>query len=108
MAGKFASKVFIMQVKMFEVKGMHCEGCVHTVRQALQSVPGVIDAQVTLNPAQAIISMEDELPLSRLQEAVSQSGHYNLSEIQEQTSTTSAKRPSFFRKWFSHKKSCCS
>ncbi|MBX6379125.1 MAG: heavy-metal-associated domain-containing protein [Thermoflavifilum aggregans] len=96
-----------MQVKMFEVKGMHCEGCVQNVRKALQAVPGVIDVQVSLTPAQAIISMEDDLSFSRLQEAVSQSGHYTLLEIKEQTEAKSVEKPSFFKKWFSHKKSCC-
>jgi len=97
-----------MQVKMFEVKGMHCEGCVQNVRKALQAVPGVIDVQVSLTPAQAIISMEEDLSFSRLQEAVSQSGHYTLLEIKEQTEVKPVEKAFFFQKnGFSHKKSCC-
>ncbi|MBX5438049.1 MAG: heavy-metal-associated domain-containing protein [Thermoflavifilum sp.] len=98
-----------MQVKIFQIQGMHCAGCVENVKQALQNIPGVIDVQVSLSPAQAVVSMEEELPLSRLQEAVSQKGRYSLSELVDQNQDTqvAAKKPSFFQKWFSHKKSCC-
>lgn len=38
-----------------EITGMTCDHCVRAVTEALLSVPGVTEAQVTLKPGQALV-----------------------------------------------------
>ncbi|WP_407275995.1 heavy-metal-associated domain-containing protein [Halothiobacillus sp. DCM-1] len=38
------------------IEGMRCNHCVQAARSALSAVPGVSGVQVTLEPAQAIVS----------------------------------------------------
>ena len=38
------------------VGGMACEGCVSSVKKVLERVPGVTAAEVSLDPAQALVS----------------------------------------------------
>lgn len=44
-----------METKI-SVVGMSCEHCVGAVKKALEQLPGVDTADVTLEPAQAIVS----------------------------------------------------
>jgi copper chaperone CopZ len=39
------------------VKGMVCQGCVETITEALLAVPGVLDADVDLEGARAVVSL---------------------------------------------------
>jgi copper chaperone len=45
-----------------KITGMTCEHCVRAVTKALKAVPGVTDAEVTLQPGQAIVYGEAALP----------------------------------------------
>ena len=55
---------------VYKVKGMMCDHCVMHVRKALESLPGV-RAEVTLEPAQAVIEFSDKVyALPELQAAV--------------------------------------
>ncbi len=40
------------------VEKMHCDTCPITVDKSLRQVPGVLDAQVTIEPPQAIVSYD--------------------------------------------------
>lgn len=40
------------------VKGMHCGGCVGTVTEALEKVPGVKSVQVSLEKEQAVVTYD--------------------------------------------------
>lgn len=55
------------------ITGMTCEHCVRAVTKALKAVPGVIDAEVTLQPGQAIV--HGEAALSELIAAVTTEGY---------------------------------
>ncbi|KXV19644.1 heavy-metal-associated domain-containing protein [Gluconobacter oxydans] len=44
----------------FKVDGMSCNGCSGKLQSALSSVPGVSSAQVTLDPAQAVIQYDEQ------------------------------------------------
>jgi copper chaperone len=40
------------------IKGMTCMGCVASVTRVLKATPGVADARVTLQPAQAVVTYD--------------------------------------------------
>ncbi len=42
------------------VKGMVCQGCVETITEALLAVPGVLDADVDLEGARAVVSLDPD------------------------------------------------
>lgn len=49
-------------VKMsFDVNGMHCAGCVNSVKKAIDSVEGVIESDVNLATEKAVISFDKHL-----------------------------------------------
>lgn len=62
-----------------KVKGMMCSHCVMHVQKALESLPGV-KAEVTLEPAQAVIEFSDkEYSMSDLQSVIAdKAGDYIL------------------------------
>ncbi len=41
-----------------KIKGMTCMGCVNSVRTVLKNLSGVIQVEVTLDPAQAIVQYD--------------------------------------------------
>jgi copper chaperone len=57
------------------ISGMHCGGCVNSVKSVLSALPGVERVEVTLAPGQAIV-FYDESRLDRpaLVKAVSEAG----------------------------------
>ena len=64
---------------VYKVKGMMCDHCVTHVRKALESLPGV-RAEVTLEPAQAVIEFSDKV-YAELQAAVAdKAGDYVLQD----------------------------
>lgn len=71
-------------VHNYEIDGMSCDGCRAKVEEALNSLEG-ISATVTLDPAQAIVSMQHHIPLATLQEALAQVGNYTISEHNAET-----------------------
>ncbi|MFQ5508124.1 MAG: heavy-metal-associated domain-containing protein [Leptospirillia bacterium] len=57
-----------------EVDGMTCGGCVQNVTNILKGVQGVQDAQVTLEPARAVVTHEDTVAADTLIGAVEAAG----------------------------------
>lgn len=79
--------------------GMTCMGCVSTVKQRLSAVPGVMEAEISLNEPQARITMNRHIPTAVLQEALG-NGKYAISEKEQQTmqaaDTTAATGDSYY------------
>lgn len=59
------------------ISGMSCNGCRTKVEKTLNGVEGV-EAVVTLNPQEAVITMEKHIPTAVLQEALSGVGNYTI------------------------------
>lgn len=80
----------------YKITGMSCDGCRSKVEKTLNAIEGM-DAQVSLSPPQAIISMEEHIPTQKMQEALSAAGKYTIEmESVEEFADTETK------------KSCCS
>jgi len=62
----------------YTITGMHCQSCVRKVNEALNGIEEVSDADVTLNPPEATVTMSSHVSLDRLNEAVAQQGDYQL------------------------------
>lgn len=61
----------------YKITGMSCQGCRTKVENALNTIDGIF-ANVSLEPAEAIITMEKHIPTEKLQEALSAVGHYGI------------------------------
>ncbi len=64
------------------VSGITCGGCAANVQKALESVPGVVKAEVKREAPQATVTvtMEHHIDTGTLAEAVKKYGNYVLSE----------------------------
>jgi len=67
----------------YKITGMHCAACIEKVGKALESLPDVEKAEVTLNPQQAAITMKRHINTEKLNEAVKAAGKYSLEDIHE-------------------------
>ena len=59
------------------ISGMSCDGCRTKVEKTLNTIDG-IQANVTLNPPLATITMEKHIPIEKFQEVLSQVGKYTI------------------------------
>lgn len=57
------------------ITGMTCESCAAHVREALEEVPGVCEAEVSYPAASAQITLRGKVPLAQLTEAVAVRGY---------------------------------
>ncbi len=58
------------------VSGMTCMGCVASVKRVLGGLDGVSTAEVTLSPAQAIVTYESgKVDLQTIKTAISDAGY---------------------------------
>jgi copper chaperone CopZ len=65
-----------IEVAIIEVTGMHCNGCVNTVTNALKDLDGVQLAEVSLEDEQAMIEFDPEkLGGDELKLAIEESGY---------------------------------
>ena len=71
-----------MQTLTLSIKGMSCAACVARVEDALQTVPGVADAQVNFATHQATVH-HNAVPIDTLQNAVSNAGYEASSHTSE-------------------------
>lgn len=84
----------------YAVTGMSCDGCRTKVEKTLNAIEGV-EAAVTLSPQEAVITMENLIPTSVLQDALSAVGKYTITMSAPKTTTEQpAEEPKV--------KSCCS
>jgi Cu2+-exporting ATPase len=71
--------------KQYHISGMSCMGCQHHVTQALEGVDGVREARVDLQEGTALLDMEPEIALERLQRALdAHPGRYRIHPDKEQ------------------------
>jgi copper chaperone len=61
-----------------KVSGMKCGGCVNSVREALEAVPGVASAEVSLEEASAVITGNADV--AALVQAVQEAGFSAISD----------------------------
>jgi len=58
------------------IGGMHCPACSNRITKALRSLPGVVDAEVSLEQRQAIVTYEPAaMTPELLQQAVVEAGY---------------------------------
>ena len=67
-------------ITKYNITGISCSGCVANIKKALESVPGVTKAEVQKETPNATVTMEQQIELSVLQQAVKQYGNYRMSE----------------------------
>lgn len=72
-----------MQRVWLEIKGMSCEHCVRAVTQALRDLPGVHEAEVSLERGGARITADDTVSEADLRAAVEEAG-YDLVSVREE------------------------
>jgi copper chaperone len=65
-----------METTTLTIKGMTCMGCVSSVTRVLKATPGVTDAHVSLEPAQAKVDYDAALTNpDQLKAAVEDAGY---------------------------------
>jgi copper chaperone len=64
-----------MQTTTIIIKGMTCMGCVNSVKAILKNLSGIAQAEVTLEPAQAIIQYDsNNINIEQIKEAIVDAG----------------------------------
>ena len=58
----------------YHIHGMTCNGCRNHVEEMLSTVEGVSTVSVDLEKAEAIIEMENHIPIEKCQEALEKDG----------------------------------
>ncbi|MFV8391731.1 heavy metal translocating P-type ATPase [Flavobacterium sp. LB2P6] len=81
------------------ITGMSCDGCRSKVEKTLNAVDG-IQATVTLVPPMARITMDEHIPTTQLQKALTAAGNYTISMNNTLDSHEATEKPI--------EKSCCS
>jgi len=61
----------------YTINGMHCNSCRTKVENALNSIEGV-EAEVTLDPPAAVISMQKPIQTTQIQEVIATAGNYTI------------------------------
>jgi heavy metal translocating P-type ATPase len=63
----------------YTVTGMTCNGCRTSVEKKLNAIDGVLGAIVSLEKAEAIIEMNNHIPIEKFQDALQEmGGHYSI------------------------------
>lgn len=94
---------------MYTLEGMTCEECAKKVRLAFKARPEVIEAQVLLSDARAIVSLRESLSTEALNTALREEGHYSATEIPDAhpAQAAKAKKNTPWLKFLHRKKPCC-
>lgn len=65
-----------MQTEILKIEGMTCGGCVRSVTNVLRSLPGVADAQVSLEEQQARVTFDPaRVDIASLKGAIEDAGY---------------------------------
>lgn len=65
-----------METTVLKVNGMTCGGCVRSVKNVLEGIPGVTSAEVSLEKAQATVTYDpSKADVNRMKEAVTDAGY---------------------------------
>lgn len=73
-------KSTVHMIHTYKLDGMHCGSCVGRVQEALQDVAGVKKVAVSLNPQEAVVSMNQPIDTAVLDRAVKKAGAYSLTD----------------------------
>jgi len=76
----------------YKITGMSCQGCRSKVEKALNSIDGIA-ASVSLEGAEAIITMEKHIQTEKLQEALSAAGDYGIELEGHEKQISNAPKP---------------
>ena len=60
---------------VLQIEGMSCSHCVQHVKEALESVAGVLSAQVSLEEKSAVVEHGDDVDLTAFKAAVEEAGY---------------------------------
>ncbi|MNS04009.1 Silver exporting P-type ATPase [compost metagenome] len=82
----------------YTITGMSCDGCRSKVEKTLNAIEGV-EANVSLQPPVAVLTMENHIPTAQLQEALTAAGKYTITNNTHGDSNESVGAPIV--------KSCC-
>jgi len=63
------------------ITGMTCNNCVKKVKDALEGIKGIKKADVTLDPPEAVITMEQHIQTTDMNKVLSATGNYSLKEL---------------------------
>lgn len=75
------------------VSGMHCQACVQKVQKAIESVPGVASARVTLEPPRARFESDQSVEVADLAAAVQRAGSYSVTAVSGSSSSSGGESP---------------
>ena len=65
-----------METRTLKIEGMTCGGCVRSVSNVLKALPGVTDAQVSLENREARVTFDPAMvDIARLKGAVEDAGY---------------------------------
>lgn len=64
-----------MRTLMLEVSGLHSEGCIEKITQALTNLPGVEDVTVSLLHSKVSVVCDNRLHASRVVNAIDKAGY---------------------------------
>ena len=67
----------------YSIEGMHCANCVTKVKDALAQLPGVVNAEVTLQPPIATVQVKQSLASGAVNSALANLGRYSSTQITE-------------------------
>jgi copper chaperone CopZ/predicted peroxiredoxin len=81
--------------RQFAIKGMTCQGCVATVTAALEEVPGVQSAMVSLEDGRAVVvASEADVSTERILAAINATGYHGQLAADATRASTAATPPS--------------
>ena len=83
----------------YTISGMSCDGCRSKVEKTLNAIEG-IQAEVTLDPPEAVITMDKHIPTEKFQEVLTAAGKYTIEMNKAVHSQETTEEPVA--------KSCCS
>lgn len=64
-----------MQTTTIKIHGMTCMGCVNSAEKVLKKIPGVISAEVSLDPPQAVIQHDTaKSSIAQFKQAIKDAG----------------------------------
>ena len=78
---KFVSSKSKMMTHEYVLSGMTCSHCTATVKEKLMQVPGIIKADITLDPPRAVLTMDRHIGIVELQTAIGSNSKYSIREM---------------------------
>ncbi len=67
-------------IHSYSITGMTCLKCVKSVKDALESIDGIISAEVTLEPPRAVINMAKHVDTAEMNSILTEHGKYSIIE----------------------------